>query len=83
MNIKDRIAAARHSAGIWVNAALLAAFPFASDIMQGVNDYLPNLAPYLPANVYKWVGFAVVVMNIARAVRKARLAAQAKAVANG
>lgn len=78
MNIKDRIIAAWRLAGVWLNAMLLAAFPFASDIMQAINDYLPSLAPYLPANVYKWVGFAVVVANIIRAVQRARPAAPAK-----
>jgi hypothetical protein len=74
MNIKDRISAWWRSAGDWFNAVLFVAFPFADQIMQGVNDYLPNLAPYLPANVYKWVGLAVVVANIVRAAQRVRQA---------
>jgi hypothetical protein len=71
------------SAGVWFNAALLVAFPFTAEIMQGVNDYLPSLAPYLPPNVYKAVGFAVVVFNMAQAMKRAHAAALAKGAANG
>jgi hypothetical protein len=83
MNIKDRIWAWWRSAGVWFNAALLAAFPFAGEIMQGVNDYLPSLAPYLPPNVYKVVGFLVVVFNMVQAMQRAHKAAQAGRAANG
>jgi hypothetical protein len=51
--------------------------------MQGVNDYLPSLAPYLPPNVYKAVGFAVVVFNMAQAMKRAHAAALAKGAAHG
>jgi hypothetical protein len=83
MKIKDRIVAALRSAGVWFNAALLVAFPFTAEIMQGVNDYLPSLAPYLPPNVYKAVGFAVVVFNMVQAMRRAHAAAVAKGAPHG
>ena len=71
------------SAGVWFNAVLLAAFPFTDQIISAVNDNLPALAPYLPPNVYKVVGFAVVVFNLVRSAQRARKAAQAKEVTHG
>jgi hypothetical protein len=71
------------SAGVWFNALLLAAFPFTDQIVQAVNDNLPGLAPYLPPNVYKAVGFAVVVFNMVRTMQRAHRAAQAKEASNG
>jgi hypothetical protein len=83
MTIKDRINAALRSAGVWFNAALLSALPFTEQIVQGVNDYLPSFAPYLPTNVYKAVGCAVVTFNMVRSMQRAHQAAQAKEVAHG
>ncbi|WP_323142703.1 hypothetical protein [Massilia phyllosphaerae] len=71
------------SAGVWFNAVLLAAFPFTDQIVQAISDNLPALAQYLPPNVYKVVGFAVVVFNLVRSAQRARKAAQAKEVAHG
>jgi hypothetical protein len=78
-----RLKAWLHSAGVWFNALLLAAFPFTDQIVQGVNDYLPNFAPYLPPNVYKVVGCAVVVFNMVRAMQRAHQAALSKEGGNG
>jgi hypothetical protein len=83
MMIKARIKAAARSAGVWFNAALLAAVPFADQIVQGVNDYLPSFAPYLPPNVYKVVGCVVVAFNMVRSMQRAHQAAQAKEVTHG
>jgi hypothetical protein len=69
------------SAGVWFNAMLLAAFPFTDQIIQAIIDNLPALAPYLPANVYKWVGLAVVIYNVVHASRRATT--KAKEAANG
>lgn len=69
MNAGQRVL---RSLGVWWNAALLAAFSFAGDIVQALNEHLPSLAMFLPANVYKWVGLVVVVLNIVGAVRRAR-----------
>jgi hypothetical protein len=62
----------------WVNTLLLALFPFADQIVAAANDNLPALAPYLPANVYKWVGLALVLFNMGIAMSRIR-----KAVGNG
>jgi hypothetical protein len=67
----NRIQAWRRSVAVWLYAALLAAFPFADQIIQGVNDNLPALAQYLPPNVYKVVGLLVVLFNIVHAARSA------------
>ena len=45
---------------------LLALFPFADQLMLLLAENLPALAPHLPANVYKWVGFAVVAFGLIR-----------------
>lgn len=71
------------SAGVWANGVLLAALPFTDQIIQGVNDNLPALAPYLPPNIYKYVGMAVVTFNMVRSMRHAHKVAQAKEAANG
>jgi hypothetical protein len=78
-----RLKAWLQSAGVWFNAVLLAAFPFTDQIMQGVSDYLPSLAPYLPPNIYKIVGLLVVVFNMTRAMQRALEAAKAKGASNG
>jgi hypothetical protein len=78
-----RLNAWLRSAGVWLNAVLLAAFPFTDQIIQAVTDNLPSLAPYLPPDVYKAVGVAVVVFNLVRSAQRATKAAQAKEVANG
>jgi hypothetical protein len=72
----DHLRAARHSFTVWLNAVLLAVYPFADQIIAGVRDNLPDLAPYLPANVFRAVGLALVVYNI---VHAARAAGKAKA----
>lgn len=77
MSIMDHIRAARHSFTVWMNAALLAAYPFADSIIAGVRDNLPDLAPYLPANVFRAVGLALVIYNIVHGARAAAKAAKA------
>ena len=52
------------SVTIWVNATLLAIFPFANDILLCIQDNLPQIAQYLPENMFKTLGFIVVVFNI-------------------
>lgn len=81
--MKARLKAWAQSATVLFNASLLAAFPFTEQIMGMVTDNLPALAPYLPPNVYKVVGYAVVVFSMVRAMKRARAAAVAKEVANG
>jgi hypothetical protein len=72
-----------HSAGVWFNAMLLVAFPYADQIIAAVNDNMPALAQYLPPDVYKAVGVAVVVFNLVRSAQRAHAAAKSKEVTNG
>lgn len=78
MMIKARLKTAVRSVAVWINTALLAAFPFADSIMNWVSTYLPSFAPYLPDNIYKGVGIAVVLFNIWHASHKAHQLAEAK-----
>ena len=77
MSILEHIRAARKSFTVWLNALLLAAYPFADSIIAGVRDNLPDLAPYLPANVFRAVGLALVIYNIVHGARVASRAAKA------
>lgn len=78
-NLKARALAALRSSGVWLNALLLIAVQYTDQIMQATNDQLPALATYLPPNVYKMVGIAVVVFNLVRSAQRAHQAALAKA----
>jgi hypothetical protein len=55
-----------------VSAALLATLPFIDEIVVALDRHLPMLAPYLPADVYRWIGLIVVVANIVRALRQVK-----------
>ena len=79
MKIVDQIRAARRSFTVWLNAALLIAFPYADAIVAAVHVNLPELAQYLPANVFRAVGLTLVAYNIVHGVRAA--AVKAKEVA--
>jgi hypothetical protein len=48
----------------WLNMLLLAALPWAAEIKQLLADNLTALQPYLPENVYKFMGGAVVVTGM-------------------
>lgn len=71
MKIIDRLRAARKSFTVWLNALLLAAYPFADAIIAAIRENLPDLAQYLPANVFRAVGLALVIYNIVHAARVA------------
>ena len=73
----DHIRAARKSFTVWLNATLLAMYPFADQIILGVHDHLPDLAPYLPGNVFRAVGLALVIYNIVHGARVAAKTAKA------
>jgi hypothetical protein len=68
--LKDTIRIELRRITTWVNAALVAALPFSAEIMDAVNTNLPSLAPYLPENIYKAVGFAAVVYNMAASINR-------------
>ena len=65
----DKLRGAFHSVTMWVNGIFLAIFPFADQIMQGMHDSLPDLSQYLPVNVCKVVGVAVVLFNLYQRTR--------------
>jgi hypothetical protein len=55
----------------------LAAYPFADSIIAAVHDNLPALEPYLPANMFRAVGLALVIYNIVHGARMAAKTAKA------
>lgn len=57
---REKIRGAFKSVTVMVNALLLAMLPFYEVLIE----QLPQLQPYLPEDVYKKVGVAVVVLNI-------------------
>ncbi len=61
---KMKIRGALRSVTMWVNGLFLAVYPFAEEIIVAVQENMPTLAEYLPANVFKAVGLAVVIFNI-------------------
>jgi hypothetical protein len=58
--MKEKLRGAWRSLTVWLNGVFLAALP----IYEAVKDSLPEAQQYLPDNVYKWVGVAVVVVNL-------------------
>lgn len=66
------IAASVKRGVVWCNAMLLAVFSFTGDIAEALNTYLPGLAPYLPPDVHRWIGLALVVLNIVHAIWRGR-----------
>jgi hypothetical protein len=67
MKLDNIVAAARaeaRKAMTWARVGLLAALPFASDIHAALKNGLPDLQPYLPDNIYKFMGGAVVAGGI-------------------
>jgi len=77
MKIIEHLRAARRSFTVWLNALLLIAYPFADAIIAALRDNLSNLAPYLPANVFRAVGLALVIYNIVHGARAAAKTAKA------
>lgn len=77
MTILEHLRTAWHSITVRLNAVLLIAYPFADSIIAAVRDNLPDLAPYLPANVFRAVGLALVIYNIVHGARAAAKAAKA------
>lgn len=64
-----KIRGAFRSVTIWVNGVFLAVFTYSDDIVQGVQEHMPELAQYMPANVLKGLGLAVVIFNIYQRAR--------------
>jgi len=76
MNMMNKLRGALRSATMWVNGLFLAAYPFADQIIAGVRDNLPALAEYMPANVFKAVGLAVILFNIYQRTRTTKSLAE-------
>lgn len=60
------------------NLILLGLFPFADQIVAFVMSTLPQLAPFIPRNVYQWVGFSLVFYAAIRDEIKKRTAPSVK-----
>lgn len=56
-----KIRGALRSVTVWFNVMLLTLLPFHQDIL----DAIPQIQPYLPDNLYKTVGLAAVMINLA------------------
>lgn len=61
MSVIDSIKGAIKSWTIWFNSVVAAFIMFLPEIQAS----LPQLAAYLPANVYKWLALAVLLTNLA------------------
>lgn len=68
MSIGTTLRAEARKLSTWLYAGLLAALPYADDIMLAIGEHLPSLAQYLPENIYKAMGAAVVGANILRSI---------------
>lgn len=67
MTLDNIITAARAEArkvATWVRVGLLAALPFAGEIHDTLKSGMPDLQPYLPDNIYKFMGGAVVATGL-------------------
>jgi phosphopantothenate synthetase len=69
MKLPKSIRGALRSVTMWVNAVALAVLPFADALVIGVQENLPALADYLPVNVFKAIGIAVIAFNIFQRTR--------------
>lgn len=60
----------------WVRVGLLLALPYAKEIKSSLEASLPSLQPYLPANIYQFMGGAVVavgaVLSLVNALRSVK-----------
>ena len=65
----DKLRGALQSVTMWVNGIFLAAVPFADQIAQGLHDAMPELSQYIPDNIYKAVGVAIVLFNLYQRTR--------------
>lgn len=65
----DKLRGAWRSTTVWVNGILLTLWPFAGDLVIAAHQYLPDLAQFLPADIYKWVGGVIAVFNIIQRAR--------------
>jgi len=62
--MKARLKAALELARKYVWALLLLAYPYADQIIAAVEGRMPALAPYLGANTFRYMGFAIVAIKV-------------------
>lgn len=76
MSWSDTLRAESRKFFTWFYATLLAILTYADSIVLAVNTHLPTLAQYLPENIYKTVGFVLVLINIVRSALREHKAGQ-------
>lgn len=71
LNFIEKLKGAWRSKTVWVNSIFLTLLPFADQlvvaiapVLQDLSASLPELQPYLPDNIYKFVGICMVCVNI-------------------
>jgi hypothetical protein len=69
---KKAVLAEFKKVSFWVKSALLLAVNYTADILVAVHEHLPELQPYLPDNIFKAMGIAVVIASILRSVAAGR-----------
>lgn len=62
--LRQKLRGAARSVTMWVNGILVVVFPFTEMILDAVRDQLPAMQPYLPSNIYQYVGIVVVIFNM-------------------
>lgn len=80
--MKAKLLGALRSVTIWVNTLFLALYPFTAQIMSGLQEQMPTLSTYLPENIYKATGIAIVVFNLYQRTRTNKSLSE-KGVATG
>jgi hypothetical protein len=61
----DRIKASLQLAGKYIWAVLLVLYPFADQIVAGIEAQLPALQPHLGPKVYAYMGLTIVIAKVA------------------
>jgi hypothetical protein len=63
--MKTRLIAWAQTARAHVWTLLLLAYPFADQIIAGIEGWMPALAPHLGANAFRYMGLAIVSAKVA------------------
>ena len=65
----DQLRGAMRSVTIWVNGIFALILGSADQITAGIHDALPDLSQYLPTNIFKAIGIALIVFNLYQRTR--------------
>lgn len=68
-SLMQHLRGAARSTTMWVNAVFLGVLQNTDQIVSGVHENLPDLAQYLPVNLFKFLGVAVIVFNLYQRTR--------------